>query len=109
MDIDERAPTTAPRRRWVSSWLRLPVLTGMVVFLVNNFLLARLLTSLPGGTVLAPTTMAGVAFVALRTRRPWAITAVYATYGVLAILGHLGVDAGAEVFHVARVLAGALA
>lgn len=106
----EHAPADAavarPRR---SAWLIWPVTAGVVVFGLNNFLLARLLTALPGGTVLAPTTMAAVAFVALRVRRAGAVTLVYATYGVLGVLGHLGVDAGTYVFHLPRVLAAAAA
>ncbi len=98
----------AVRRRLLPSWLALPVAAGVTVFILNNVLLARLLTSLPGGTVLATTTMAAVGFVAMRVRRAGTVTLVYATYGVLAILGHLGVDAGAEAFAVARVLGAAL-
>ncbi len=96
------------RRRLLPSWLALPVAAGVTVFILNNVLLARLLTSLPGGTVLATTTMAAVGFVAMRVRRAGTVTLVYATYGVLGILGHLGVDAGSYVFHVARVLAAAV-
>ncbi len=86
----------------------LPVWCGVVVFAVNNVLLARLLTSLPGGTPLGPTTMLAVAVAALGWRRFGAVTLLYATYGVLGTLGHLGVDAGTYVLHLPRVLLAAL-
>jgi hypothetical protein len=93
---------------WRSPWL-IPVWAGLLVFVLNNFLLARLLTSLPGGTALAPTMTAALAFVALRLRRPGGVTLVYATYGVLGILGHLGVDASTYAVHYVRPLLAALA
>ncbi len=107
----EREPTAEPAgpRRWFTDpRLTLPVGCGVAVFFVNNFLLARVLTALPGGTVLAPTTMLGVAWATLRVRRFGAATLLYATYGVLGTLGHLGVDAGTYVLRYPRVLAAAL-
>lgn len=65
---------------------------GVGLFLVNNFLLTRVLTRLPGGTVLAATDTAFVAFFALRLTRFPTVAAIYATYGVLGVVGHLGVD-----------------
>ncbi len=87
----------------------LPIAAGILVFFVNNFLLTRLVTSLPGGTVLAPTTTAGLGYVALRARRPGALVLVYATYAALGTLGHLGVDASTYVLYIPRLLGAALA
>ena len=79
----------------------------MVLFLVNNFLLTRILTRLPGGTVLAVTNLATVALVVSRRRFP-AITIIYTTYAVLAVLGHLGVDAVAHLRHIPTLVTAAL-
>ena len=71
-------------------------------------MLTRLLTMLPGGTALAPTTMLGLGWAALRVRRFGSVTLLYATYGFLGTLGHLGVDAGSYVAHLPRLLLAAL-
>ncbi len=84
------------------------MLAGVALFVVNNFLFARILTRLPGGTALACTDMAVVALVVSR-RRFGAITLVYATYAVLAVLGHLGVDAVAHLRHIPILVTAALA
>jgi hypothetical protein len=87
----------------------LAVAAGLVVFLLNNALLARVLTQLPGGTTLAATNMAAVALVALATRRPGPTTVIYGTYGALGFLGHLGVDAGTYIRHIPVLLLAAAA
>jgi hypothetical protein len=69
------------------------VAAGILVFLLNNVLLARIVTRLPGGTTLAATNMAVVPFHVLTIRRFGAVTVVYGTYGALGLAGHLGVDA----------------
>ena len=104
--VSER--TDAPRGALAPARVGFPVVAGAAVFCVNNFLLARLLTSLPGGTVLAATTMAAVAIVATRVRAFGAVTLLFITYAVLGILGHLGVDAAVYVTHLPRVLLAAL-
>lgn len=81
---------------------------GAALFAVNNLLLARLLTSLPGGTILAATDMAAIALVVLAIRRFGGVVLVYGAYGALGVLGHLGVDAGTYVLHLPRVLGAAL-
>ena len=81
---------------------------GVVLFGVNNLLLARVLTRLPGGTALAVTDLAVVALVTLETRRIPAIATIYATYGFLGFLGHLGVDALAYGRHLPAVVGAAL-
>ncbi len=96
-------------RRDLLRRLALPVAAGAIVFLLNNFLLARLLTSLPGGTLLAATNMAALAIVVPRLRAFGGVVLLYATYGLLGTLGHLGVDAGAYVLHLPQVLGAALA
>ncbi len=83
----------------------IPVGAGVLLFLVNNLLLARVLTGLPGGTALAVTDLAIVALV-VSPQRFASVTLIYATYALLAVLGHLGVDAGAHLRH-APVLVGA--
>lgn len=98
-------PASAPRR---SSLIPLPVVAGAALFFVNNFLLATLLTRLPGGTVLAFTDMMVVGFVAPRTSRLGSITVVYGTYGFLGLLGHLGVDPLAYVRELPMILGAAL-
>jgi hypothetical protein len=88
--------------------LGVPVVAGVVVFLVNNVLLARVITRLPGGTAVAVTNMAAVALVVLSTRRFGTITLVYATYGLLGFLGHLGVDGLAYLARLPLLLTAAL-
>jgi hypothetical protein len=93
----------ASRRRLV-----VPIVAGGVLFLVNNVLLARFVTRLPGGTAVAVTNMATVALVVLATRRFGAITLIYATYGGLGFLGHLGVDGLAYLGRLPMLLAAAI-
>lgn len=81
---------------------------GVALFLVNNFLLARLLTRLPGGTVLAATDLAFVGFLAPVLPRFPTVAAIYGTYGVLSIVGHLGVDAQVYARHLPMLVATAL-
>ena len=91
-----------PTRLW------LPLGAGCVLFAANNFLMARLLTALPGGTVLAPTNLATVALVVLCVRRFGAVLLIYSAYGALGFAGHLGVDARQYVLHLPSVLGAAL-
>ena len=63
---------------------------GVVLFGVNNLLLARVLAPPPRRD---RSGLAVVALVTLETRRIPAIATIYATYGFLGFLGHLGVDA----------------
>ena len=83
------------------------VVAGVVAFLLNNFLLARVVTRLPGGTTFAVTTMAAVALVALATGRFGTTAAIYGTYGALGLVGHLGVDAATYVCHLPVLLVAA--
>lgn len=99
---------SAWRTRRVRSKLLVVVGAGVALFVVNNFLLARILTRLPGGTVLAVTDMAVVAFLALRMPRFPTVATIYATYGVLGIIGHLGTDAVTYTRHLPVVLAAAV-
>jgi hypothetical protein len=85
------------------------VAAGIVVFLLNNVMLARVVTRLPGGTALSVTIMAAVALVALATRRFGSITLIYGTYGLLGLVGHLGVDATTYVRHLPALLLAAAA
>jgi hypothetical protein len=87
------------------SQVGVPVLAGLLLFLVNNLLLASVLTRLPGGTALAITDFAVVALV-VSPNRFASVALIYATYAVLAVLGHLGVDAVAHLRHL-PVLVGA--
>ncbi|MGD2070433.1 MAG: hypothetical protein PVI57_17285 [Gemmatimonadota bacterium] len=87
----------------------IPVCAGAALFAVNNFLLARFLTALPGGTILAPTDLFAVGFVVLRVRRFGALSLVFVTYAALGFLGHVGVDGGAYLRHLPLVLVAALA
>lgn len=94
-------PSSSVRRYGV------PVVAGAALFVVNNFLLARILTRLPGGTMLAVTDLVTVALVVSRRRFP-SITIIYTTYAVLAVLGHVGVDAVAYLRHIPTVVTAAL-
>src|SRR5512146_3309787 len=94
-------------RRSTFSQIGVPVLAGLLLFLVNNLLLARLLTRLPGGTALAVTDLAIVAIV-VRPRRFASVTLIYATYALLAVLGHLGVDAVAHLQRLPTLVGAAL-
>jgi hypothetical protein len=85
------------------SQVGVPVLAGLLLFLVNNLLLARVLTRLPGGTALAVTDLAAAALI-VSPRRFASITLIYATYAALAVLGHLGVDPVAELWRVQRLV-----
>jgi hypothetical protein len=85
-----------------------PVIGGVVLFMVNNFLLAPVVTRLPGGTTVSATNMIAVALVVLSTRRFGAITLIYATYGLLGFLGHLGVDARVHLARLPLLLTAAL-
>lgn len=96
------APIPTPTRLWV------PPVAGCILFAVNNFLLARILTALPGGTVLAPTDLATVALVVLWMRRFGGVLLIYGAYATLGALGHLGVDASQYVRQVPLVLGAAL-
>lgn len=107
--LDGQSQAGITRRHRPGRWLTLPLATGVLVFFVNNFLLARLLTSLPGGTLLAATNMAALAILVPRLRAFGAVTLVYVAYAILGTLGHLGVDAGTYVLHLPRVLGAALA
>lgn len=102
-------PPAGARRRRAARRLVPPLLAGVAVFFINNFLLARLLTSLPGGTPLAVTNMVVLAVVACRLRAFGVVTLMYAAYATLGVLGHLGVDASTYVLHLPRVLGAALA
>ncbi len=95
----------SPFGRSTFSQIGVPVLAGLSLFLVNNFLLASVLTRLPGGTALAVTDFATVALV-VSPRRFASVTLIYATYAFLAVLGHVGVDAVAHLRHV-PILVGA--
>lgn len=106
---DGASQSGATERHRRGRWLTLPLATGAIVFFVNNVLLARLLTSLPGGTPLAITNMAALAILVPRLRAFGTVTLVYLAYVTLGTLGHLGVDAGVYVLHLPRVLGAALA
>ncbi len=88
--------------------LSVPVIAGFLLFVVNNFLLTRLVTRLPGGTAVAVTDMAVVALIVLRTRRFGSVVLIYATYGLLGFLGHLGIDGQAYLLRLPRLLVAAL-
>lgn len=87
----------------------IPAGAGVALFVVNNFVLARFLTALPGGTILAPTDLAVVGLVVLRVRRFGALSLVFVTYAALGFLGHVGVDGGAYLLHLPPVLVAATA
>lgn len=88
------------------SSIGVPVLAGLGLFLVNNLLLARVLTRLPGGTALAITDLAAIALI-VSPRRFASATLIYATYAALAVLGHLGVNAVEELRYVPRLVGAA--
>jgi hypothetical protein len=95
------------RRMRARTRLWIPLGAGCLLFVVNNFLLTRTLTALPGGTVLAPTDLAAVALVVLWMQRFGGVLLTYGAYGSLGIVGHLGVDAGSYVLHPLPVVLGA--
>ncbi|MCG6989598.1 MAG: hypothetical protein LJF06_15660 [Gemmatimonadetes bacterium] len=98
-----------PGRVRVPTRLWIPLGAGCVLFAVNNFLLTKLLTALPGGTVLAPTDLAAVALVVLWIRRFGGVLLIYGGYASLGIIGHLRVDVGSYLLHLPLVLGAALA
>jgi hypothetical protein len=84
-----------------------PVVAGLVLFLVNNILLARVVTRLPGGSAVAVTDMVTIGLVVSATKRFGSVTLIYATYGLLAFLGHLGVDGQAHLLRLPALLGAA--
>jgi hypothetical protein len=81
---------------------------GVALFAVNNLVLAKTLTRLPGGTVFAATDMLVVGALSLRMAPFPTIAVIYATYGLLGLLGHLGVDPSTYVRHLPWVVGAAL-